>query len=166
MVQTGLPTATVSNNWTVTSSPSAHEALASSSDSSLIETNIVGETCRVNIYSLTDPVSSIDHIIKFRGQATGSGGGEKVKVLLFEGATQRAISGKISLTRGSFNPFSYTLTAVEADSISDYTDLRIEILADTVGGTELLEISEIFLEIPDAPAGGGDNEPEYAEVSA
>jgi len=150
MVQTGLPTATVSNAWTVTGSATAHQALASASDSSLVETQTVTDTCRVNIGSLTDPVGNIDHVIKFRGQATGSGGGEKVKVVLFEGSTQRAISGKITITRGSFNAFSYTLTALEADSITDYTDLRIEIQADTVGGTEKLEISEIFLEIPDA----------------
>ena len=164
MVQTALPTATFSNNWTVTGSATAHQALASPSDSSLIETNIVAEKCRVNIESLTDPLIGTGHDIKFRAKATGSGGGEKVRIRLFEGATQRALSGKISITRGSFNAYTFTLSIVDADTITDYTDLRIEIDADTVGGSENLEVSEIFLEIPDASGGGGDNESESAEV--
>ena len=155
MVQTALPTATVSNDWTVTGSGSAHAALASASDSSLIETNISAELCRVNITSLTDPVSSTGHIIKFRAQATGSGGGaEKIQVRLYEGATLRATSAKITITRASFNAYTDTLDATETDAITDYTDLRIDIEADTVDTDELLEVSEIFFEIPDAPVGG------------
>jgi len=155
MVQTALPTATVSNDWTVTGAASAHVALASASDSSLVETNISSEMCRVNIASLTDPVSSTGHIIKFRAQATGSGGGaEKIQMRLYEGGTLRATSSKISITRASFNAYTDTLDATEADSITDYTDLRIEIEADTVDTDELLEVSEIFFEIPDASAGG------------
>jgi len=154
MVQIGSPTATVSNNWTVTSAASAHVALASASDTSLIETPTVDEACRVNITSLTDPVSSTGHIIKFRGQATGSGGKERVQVKLFEGSTERAASTDIEVTRGSFNAFSYTLDETETNSITAYTDLRIEVLAAVVGGTELLEVSECFLEIPDAPVAG------------
>jgi len=98
LVQIATPTATVSNDWTVTGAASAHVALASASDSSLIEsTNSQGDKCRVNIGSLTDPVSSIDHVIKFRAKATGSGGPERIEVLLFEGSTQRADSANIVL---------------------------------------------------------------------
>jgi len=155
MVQTGTPTATVSNDWTVTGSASAHAALASASDSSLVETNISGEFCRVNIGSLTDPASSTGHIIKFRAQATGSGGGaEKIQVRLYEGGTLRSTSAKITITRSSFNAYTDTLDATETDSITDYTDLRLDIEADTVDTDENLEVSEIFFEIPDAAAPG------------
>ena len=109
MVQIGTPDGTVSNNWTVTNAASAHAALASASDTSLIETPTVDETCRVNINSLTDPVSQTGHIIKFRAQATGSGAKERVQVKLFETSTERAASADIEVTRGSFNAFSYTL---------------------------------------------------------
>lgn len=153
MVQTAKPTATVSNNWTVTGAASAHAALESASDSSLIETPTVNDACRVNIGTLTDPEVGTGHVIRFRGQATGSGGKERVQVKLFEGTTERAASGNIEVLRGSFNAFSYTLTELEADSITDYTDLRIEVIAAIVGGTELLEVSECFLEVPDAPTG-------------
>ena len=154
MVQIGTPTATVSNDWTVTGAASAHVALASASDSSLIETQTQGDRCRVNIGTLTDPEVSTGHIIKFRAQSTGSGAPERIEVLLFEGATQRANSANIAITRGSFNPFSYTLDTTETDSITDYTDLRIEVHAAVCGATEKLECSEAFFEIPDAPVGG------------
>jgi len=155
MVQTATATATVSNDWTVTGSGSAHAALASASDSSLVETNISTEMCRVNIGSLTDPAVGTGHIIKFRAQATGSGGGaEKIQLRLYEGATLRSTSAKITITRASFNAYTDTLTEIEADTITNYTDLRIEIEADTVDTDELLEVSEIFFEIPDAPVGG------------
>ena len=154
MVQTALPTATVSNDWTVTGAASAHAALASASDSSLIETNVEDENCRVNIASLTDPEVGTGHVIRGRGRATGSGGGEKIRVALFEGGTERALSGKITLNRVTFQAFSFTLSEVQADTITDYTDLRIEIRSDTVGGTENLEVSEVFFEVPDAPTGG------------
>jgi len=153
MVQIGTPDGTVSNNWTVTGAATAHAALASASDSSLIETPTVTDACRVNINSLTDPVSSTGHIIKFRAQATGSGGPERVQVKIFETSTERAASGNIAITRGSFAAYSYTLDATETDSITDYTDLRIEVLAAVVGGTEKLEVSEAFFEIPNAPTG-------------
>lgn len=149
MVQIGTPNGTVSNNWTVTGAATAHAALASVSDSSLIETPTQADACRVNISSLSDPLVGTGHIIKFRAQATGSGGPERVQVKLFEGGTERAASGNIAITRDSFNPFEYILSAVEADAITDYTDLRIEVIAIVVGGTELLEVSEAFLEIPD-----------------
>lgn len=153
MVQIGTPDSTISNNWTITGAATAHAALASASDSSLIETPTVDDSCIVGVNSLTDPAVSTGHIIKFRAQATGSGAPERVQVKLFQGGTERAASGNIAITRGSFNAFSYTLDVTETDSITDYSDLRIEVIAAIVGGTELLEVSEAFLEIPDAPTG-------------
>jgi len=153
MVQIGTPDGTVSNDWTVTGAATANAALASASDSSLIETATQFDACRVNIGSLTDPEVGTGHIIKFRAQATGSGAPERIQVKLFEVSTERAASGSISITRGSFNAYSFTLTEAQANAITDYTDLRIEIIASIIGA-ELLECSEAFLEIPDAPAAG------------
>jgi len=155
MVQIGTPDGTVSNDWSVVGAATAHAALASASDSSNIQTQTDEDLCRVNISSLTDPEVSTGHIIKFRAQATGSGAPERIQVKLFEGSTERAASGNLAITRGSFAAYSYTLDATETDSIADYTDLRIEIRAAVVGGgSDELECSEAFLEVPDAPVGG------------
>lgn len=153
MVQTALPDGTVSNDWTVTGAASAHAALASASDTSLIETATQGDLCRVNVATVIDPEVGTGHVIKFRAQATGSGAPERILVRLFEGSTERAASGNIAITRGSFNAYSFTLSEAQADAITAYSDLRIEIEA-VVLGAELLECSEAFLEVPDAPVGG------------
>ncbi len=150
MVQTALPSATVSNNWTVTGSlPTALQT--KDGDTSKISTQTAGDLCRVNVDSLTDPEVATGHFIRINAQATGSGGPERILLRLFEGGTQRAISGAIAITRSSYNDFSYELSAGEADSITDYTDLRVEVDADTVGGTETLDCTYVAFEVPDAP---------------
>ena len=149
MVQTGTPTSTNTNDWTVTDAGSAHEALASNDDTSLVETATETDICNCSIGTLTDPAVSTGHIIRVRGQATGSGGPEKIIIKVYNGTTERAASGKINVTRSSFNDFSYTLSAGEADALDSYSNLRVEVIADTLGA-ELLEISYLALEIPDA----------------
>ncbi len=153
MVQTALPSATVSNDWTVTGA-SAHVALQSSDgDTTKISTTTQGHLCRVNIDSLTDPENNTGHVITISAQATGSGAPERIQLRLFEGSTQRAESGNIAITRGSYNDFTYTLDTTESDAITAYTDLRIEIDA-AVLGSETLDVSFAKLEVDDAPTAG------------
>ncbi len=153
MVQTGTPISTNSNNWTVTGAASAEAALASTSDSSLIETPTVTDLCNCSITTLTDPGGNLNYIIRFRAQATGSGAPERVEVKVYNSTTQRAASGNIAITRGSFADYSYTLTTGEADAIDSFSNLRVEAIAQVVGGTELLEVSYLAFEIPDASTG-------------
>lgn len=153
MVQTALPSGTVSNDWNVTGA-SAHVALqVADGDTTKIDSSTSGDLARVNIDSLTDPVSSVDHVIRINAQATGSGQPERLIVRLFEGCTQRAASSTIAITRSSYNDFSYTLCATEINSISDYTDLRIEIENSNASGSEVLDVTYAAFEIPDAPVG-------------
>ena len=152
MAQVALPSGTVSNDWTVTGA-SAHVALQSrDDDTTKITETTEGEICIVNIDSLTDPVSSTGHVITISAQATGSGGPERIQLKLFEGVTERAASGNLAITRGSYNDFTYTLDATETNSITDYTTLRISINA-IVLGSETLDVSYAELSIPDAPTG-------------
>lgn len=162
MVQELLPSATVSNNWdSITGGASAHLVLddpvgSPDDDTTKIGTNTQGDTCRVNLDSGTDPAVGTGHIIHFRAAAAGSGGKERIQVRLFEASTERASSGNIEVTRGAgFNDFTYTLDALtEADNITDYTDLRIELDAVVLGGGETLEVTQTYLELPDAPDDG------------
>jgi len=163
MVQEALPNATVSNNWdSITGGASAHLVLddpvgSPDDDTTKIGTNTQGDTCRVNIDSLTDPEVGTGHILHFRANCAGSGAKERIQIKLFEGSTERAASGNIQCTRGSWADFSYTLDELtEADNIADYTDLRIEVIAVVLGGGETLEVTQCYLEVPDAPVGGVD----------
>lgn len=152
MTQTALPSATVSNDWTVTG-PSAWEALrVSDGDTAKIQTSVENDLCIVNIESLSDPKNNINHVITISAKAAGSGGPERIQLKLFEGATERAVSSNIAITRGSYNDFTFTLSTAQADSITDYTILRISIDA-VILGVESLDVSFAKFEVDDAPTG-------------
>lgn len=79
----------------------------------------------LGLSDVNDPLSSSNHTIRIRNQKTAGGGAGTA--YLFEGSTQRAT---FSLTADTgWTTDSYTLTAGEADSIGDYTNLRLRINA-------------------------------------
>lgn len=156
-LQTALPIGTVSCSWAISGEATAQAALddpIGSPDDLTTHINEVtqGDTCRVNVASIDDPENNVNHVIRFRATATGSGAAEKMSVQLFEGATERATSSTISITRTSWNNYSYTLSSTEADSITAYTDLRLQVTAATLG-SETLRVTQIYLETDDAPSG-------------
>jgi hypothetical protein len=156
-LQTALPIGTVSCSWAISGEATAQAALddpIGSPDDLTTHINEVtqGDTCRVNVASIDDPENNVNHVIRFRATATGSGAAEKMTVQLFEGATERATSPNISITRTSWNNYSYTLSSTEADSITAYTDLRLQVTAATLG-SETLRVTQIYLETDDAPSG-------------
>jgi len=153
MTQTALPSGTVSNNWDTLVGATAHEALQSSDgDTSKISTVSQGDICEVNVDSLTDPVNNVNHVCTISAQATGSGAPERITFRLIENTTIRASSSSTAITRGSYNDYTFTLSGAEADTISDYTDLRLRIES-TVLGSETLDVSFAKFEVDDAPTG-------------
>lgn len=79
-------------------------------------------TCTLALTSGSDPSSSSGHILRYRLLA-GSG---TIAVALKQGSTTIASWGPHSLT-GSAQDFAQTLTGTQADSITDYSALRVEI---------------------------------------
>ncbi len=159
MVQIARPDSDISAGlWEPVGGPSTlWEAIdeVTPSDTDYIEA-LDGEntTCELGLTTLTDPLLSTGHIIRFRMQGTGSGGPERCEVQLFEGATQRATTGNRT-SRGAWSDESYTLTAGEADSITDYADLRFKIVSSNLAATEDVWVSFAEFEVPDVAAGGG-----------
>ena len=129
------------------------------SDTDFIEDAANNTTCELGLTTLTDPAVATGHILRCRMKGEGSGGPERVQIALFEGATQRAISGNFT-NRGSFADKSYTLTTGEADSITAYTDLRIKLISSNLGGGETMQVSHAEFEVPDV--GAGDQEELHA----
>lgn len=74
-----------------------------------------------------DPLASDTHVIRW----TARGKGNQVKVQLFQGVTLIAESPTVVLTE-FFVDRTYTLSAGEADSITDYSDLRIRVVPSVV----------------------------------
>ena len=90
--------------------------------------NPSSDTCEVSLSSITDPASASNHIISYRMYKTDGGGTTGLTFYLMEGATQRATWTESDIS-GSVSSGSYTLSEAEANSITDYTDLRIRITA-------------------------------------
>jgi len=110
-------------------------------------------TCEVGVdSSITDPGGNTGYVLRCRMQGNGSGGPERVSIALFEGATQRAISGNFA-SRAAWADKSYTLTAGEADSITAFTDLRVKLTSSNLGATEDMWVTQAFFEVPNVPAG-------------
>lgn len=83
--------------------------------------------------TLTDPLSSSTHVMRWRRRKQPASGSADINltVRLLEGATQR-VSRSDTTIPGTFTDTSYTLSAGEADAITDYTNLRLEFVATQV----------------------------------
>jgi len=77
--------------------------------------------------SVTDPQSSSDHIVNYRIGKDGTIGTTiDMEVQLRQGGT--LIASKTHLNIGTFFDDSFLLTGTEADSITDYSDLRLRFI--------------------------------------
>lgn len=123
-------------------------------------TRQVADTIEVTLSDVSDPGVSTGHIIRIRVvrmrscSGFSSGAEPSAIVTLKQGTTTIASFTASNITGSAWETREYTLTDTEADSITDYTDLRIELIADSPGGSgRALGLSAIEFECPDA--GGG-----------
>ena len=80
--------------------------------------------------TVQDPLSSANHVMRWRRRKQPAAGSAQINltVRLMEGATQRVTQSDTNLP-GTFTDTSYTLSGGEADTISNYADLRLEFVA-------------------------------------
>jgi len=84
--------------------------------------------------SLTDPTTGLGHVMRYTYIKSDSGGRTlDFQVRLLEGSTARATRTHTNIS-STWTQADSTLTVAEADSITDYTDLRMEFKF-TVSGT-------------------------------
>lgn len=154
MAQFGRPDSDVSaGSWTANGGPSSlYDCLneITPSDSDYCEEAGGTSLFEVGLTNVDDPLSSADHVVRWRWYSTGSGAKEKMTIRLLEGATVRATCVLEANVDRAWTAKSYTLSAGEADSIGDYTDLRIDFQVTQQGGSEACQISWAELEVPDA----------------
>src|SRR5215217_6762135 len=135
-VQIGAPTSDVTDgSWlnelgsNTNLYASIDESVASDVDyiiSSAISSGL-SDTCEVGLTSLGDPVSSSSHTVAYRYRAQGAGT-MNLTVRLMQGASIIASWTHTSVST-SYAVATQTLSGAEADSISDYADLRLRFVA-------------------------------------
>lgn len=126
-VQTAYPTSDVVQGlWLPSSAGSPTELYAmldevSADDADYIYTGDA-TTARVALNSVTDPSTSSGHVVHYRCRVYAG----TLYVRLKQGTTTIATWSHTSADAGSMTTFAQTLSAGEADSITDYAQLRIE----------------------------------------
>lgn len=125
------------------------------SDADYVHDNLSGTTLRFSLTSLTDPLSSSGHVMRWRYQWADGSNSFNLTLRLKENTTTR-VTRTILVDIGvvGFTSGSYTLSGAEADSITNYTNLKYEMLINQVSFDEQINISWLEFEVPDAPVGG------------
>ena len=152
MTQTARPASIIAAGGWTASSGTLDSATSDQSDSTYAIADSTDTSMQLKLGSLTDPSLSTEHAVYFRARISGGGGpGEKLDAYLYQGGTQIAtLANNMAVNRLAFTEYSYNMTAGEADSITDYTDLRVHINKDTLASGEYLWVSEIWMVCPDA----------------
>ena len=152
MTQTARPASTISaGGWTSSSGGTLHGDQSDNSDTTYGRCSSTATTEELLLASLSDPNSSSNHVVTVRARATGSSGGEKLSAYLYQGSTLVAtLFSASTITRNSWNNYTYTLSAAEADAITNYADLRVRCTKATLGSGEYLDVSDIWMVCPDA----------------
>lgn len=122
--QRAVPTADVSDGtWTPSAGADLFSVLdeAAASDADFITTSAAADSCVVALGSLTDPVSSAGHVVSYRIIGDGASG---ITVELLQGASVIATWTHDPAPAG-WTTHQQTLSGAEADSITDYTALRL-----------------------------------------
>lgn len=89
----------------------------------------------VKLTSLTDPVSSTGHVVRWRSNRDLTGGDATLTVQLRQGYVSEGSLGTLIASLGptsqnvAFTDGSFTLSAGQADSITDYTNLYLRFAA-------------------------------------
>ncbi len=155
--QTARPDATSSNTaWTVNGAGTAHEATDEAStngDTDYISATSTTADITLSLGSITDPQSSSDHVVRVTARSVGgSGQPERITFILKQGSTTISSSGSTAVSGSGYTELTDTLTQGEADSITDYSDLSVQIQATTLGNGEEIRVTKVELGVPDAPA--------------
>lgn len=113
------------------------------------------QIAEVGLSDVTDPQSSDGHTVRVRRRKSGAlgGGGFTLTVRLMQGATTIR-SATFGADSTSFATGSFTLSAAQADSITDYTDLRLRFEPQGDGLlNDSIQVSWAEFESPDVAAG-------------
>lgn len=116
-----------------------------------------GTGFEVRLSALSDPQTSSGHILRFRAQKQTGGRTLDVSCRLYQASTAIGPARTLANLGTAYTTDTYTLSAGEADAISDYSDLRMRCWSSVSGGgaSTSAAFTWIELETPDAPPSAG-----------
>jgi len=157
-LQSGCPDGVISSGtWTPvpggTLSSTIDEEFANDADYNQSANNPSNDEFEVSLENVVDPQIHTGHVVNYRyGKSSSAGKQIDITVSLRQGtSTQIASQTHVDVGAG-FTAGSLTLSTIEASNITDYSDLRIRVVANSVGGGagRSGQISWVCLEVPSA----------------
>ena len=128
-------------------------------DTSYWEQDVMGAhwEIRCTLNGLTDPLSNVDHFVRGRHRKSATGGRQVDLTLRFDCSGTQIIRETIINIAGSWLTHLVTLTATEADAMTDYAALLMWSFGIEIGGggPRRSNASAHEFECPDAAGGGG-----------
>ena len=140
MAQFARPDSDLVNEWATSPAWSTMDEV-SFSDADFAASNIAptSDVLAVRLSDVEDPVSSTGHIVRYRYKKDAAGGSQiNLTVELRQGYTNEGSQGTLIATWSHTNisdtvtAAAQTLSAGEADSITDYTALVLRFVANQV----------------------------------
>ncbi len=159
MTQYARPDSDISNdNWeddgggSVNLYQTIDETTASESDYLISHSFPSNDIYEAGLSDVTDPVSSVGHTVLYRYKKSAADGAQmNITVRLMQGTTIIASKAVPNISE-VWTDNSFALTGGEADSITDYTDLRLQFEAIRPGSGQArgVLVSWAELQVPDA----------------
>lgn len=133
MPQFARPDSDVSlGGWSNPSFSTIDEAVADDGDFTQSGLAPATDTLEVSLSDVSDPLVNTGHIIRFRYQKDVAAGSQiNLTVALFQGGTE-IVSQLFTDIANGFVQGTITLTAAQADAITNYNDLRLRFIATQV----------------------------------
>lgn len=130
MPQFARPTSDVAlGGWSGPAFSAIDEAIADDLDFTQSPSAPAGAALEVALGAVEDPQSSSGHIVRYRIQKASAGGAViNVDVALVQGTTVIASWSHADVQNG-FVQYAQTLSAAQADAITNYADLRLRFTA-------------------------------------
>jgi len=114
--------------------------------------NPVNETCEVGLSDVTDPAASTGHVVRYR-YGKGAAGAKQIDLTvdLVQGTSVLATWSHTAISSSKVTA-AQTLSGAQADSITNYADLRLRFTANGVGGGSPASATVTWaeLEVPDS----------------
>ncbi|MCJ7751821.1 MAG: hypothetical protein MUQ65_12125, partial [Armatimonadetes bacterium] len=149
MTQYARPTSDITvNSWTTTP---LFEQIDETTyfDADYIQRNAVAD-CEVGLSSVTDPLSSADHYVRYRLGRSATNRTLTMFVRLYQGSTEIASWEHVNPDL-SFVGFEQTLSGAQADAITNYADLRLRFDITAIQNNQTDgQVSWAELAVPDA----------------
>jgi hypothetical protein len=161
MTQIATPDGVVSSGtWVAvpsgTLATTIDEVSADDADYNESVSNPISDTFEVSLSNVAAPPVNTGHAMHYRyGKSAASGKRIDFLVSLRQGASTVIAQQTHTDVGSGFTSGILTLTEAEAGNITDYSDLRIRIIATSVGGGagRTGRISWAQLQVPDSPIG-------------